>query len=316
MELELDFELLHRIGRGAYGEVWLARDKQRHLVAVKVIYQASFASDVPFNREFVGIRRFEPISRKYDYQLKILHVGQRDEQACFYYVMEAADDLASGFSASSVLFDHLNPQKYQPRTLQAELERQGRLPVSECIEIALALAGALENLHQHRLVHRDVKAANVIFVGGQPKLADIGLVAKNDVTVASVGTEGYIPPEGPGSPQADIYSLGKLLFEISTGVDRLSYPSLPGDLAQWPDWKQFLELNFVIARACHPKPAHRYRSARTMYADLTELKMGKSLRARQRRRRWIKAAMIISGMLVLAALAMSRWRDWLHAPQP
>jgi eukaryotic-like serine/threonine-protein kinase len=305
--LELDFELLHRIGRGAYGEVWLARDKQRHLVAVKVIYQASFASDVPFNREFQGIRRFEPISRGYDYQLKILHVGQRPEEGCFYYVMEAADDLASGISASSVLFNYLAPQKYQPRTLKAEVQRKGRLPVSECIDIALALAGALENLHQHGLVHRDVKAANVIFIGGQPKLADIGLLAKNDARVANVGTEGYLPPEGPGSPRADIYSFGKLLYEISTGLDRLSFPSLPDDLAQWSDWKSFLELNVVIARACHPKSAKRYRSARAMYAALVQIKSGKSLRAKFRSRWWVKAAVFV-GLGALALLAFFNFK--------
>ena len=55
--------------------------------------------------------------------------------------------------------------------------------------------------------------SNIIFVSGQPKLADIGLVTGIDEAKSFVGTAGYIPPEGPGRPEADIYSLGKVLYE-------------------------------------------------------------------------------------------------------
>src|SRR2546425_11357099 len=47
-----------------------------------------------------------------------------------------------------------------------------------------------------------------------------------------VGTAGFIPPEGPGTPQADLYSLGKVLYEISTGKDRQAFPELPAELIQ------------------------------------------------------------------------------------
>jgi serine/threonine protein kinase len=57
-------------------------------------------------------------------------------------------------------------------------------------------------------------------VNGIPKLADIGLVARAEATLSFVGTEGYLPPEGPGTRQADIFSLGKVLYELSTGQDR------------------------------------------------------------------------------------------------
>jgi serine/threonine protein kinase len=83
-------------------------------------------------------------------------------------------------------------------------------------DLALALAG----LHAHGLVHRDIKPSNVIFVGGAPKLADIGLVTATISAQTFVGTEGFVPPEGPGTPAADVFSLGKLLYEISTGLDR------------------------------------------------------------------------------------------------
>src|SRR4029077_17867338 len=94
-----------------------------------------------------------------------------------------------------------NPESYVPKTLRAVLKERGRLPVDECVEIALALSSALAHLHQHGLVHRDIKPSNIIFVQGAPKLADIGLVTDADTTLSYVGTEGYIPPEGPGAAQ-------------------------------------------------------------------------------------------------------------------
>src|SRR5439155_13558628 len=106
---------------------------------------------------------------------------------------------------------------------RSELKQHGALRIDRVIEIGHALAGALAHLHAQDLVHRDVKPSNIIFVGGVAKLADIGLVAGVDDARSFVGTEGYIPPEGPGTPSADCYSLGKLLYELSTGHDRTAW---------------------------------------------------------------------------------------------
>ena len=83
---------MQRIGAGAYGEVWLARNILGQLRAVKIIHRNRFIDPRPFEREFEGIQRFEPISRSHPSQLAILHVGKNDEAGCFYYVMELADD--------------------------------------------------------------------------------------------------------------------------------------------------------------------------------------------------------------------------------
>ena len=84
-------------------------------------------------------------------------------------------------------------------------------------EIALNLSNGLAHLHEKGLVHRDIKPSNVIFVNGVPKLADVGLVSIGSDASTFIGTTGYIPPEGPGTPQADIYALGKTLYELLTG---------------------------------------------------------------------------------------------------
>ena len=202
-----DYELLRRVGRGAYGEVWLARNLTGSFVAVKVVARTAFEYDRPFEREFEGIKRFEPVSRSDPAQVAVLHVGRGD--GFFYYVMELADDanldaadqqetseiprqvsdtgrppsvqdpaLGSYRPASRIR----NPESYCPHTLREDLKRQGRLLVVRCVQTGLALARALAHLHKCGLVHRDVKPSNVIFVGGVPKLADIGLVASVDAT--------------------------------------------------------------------------------------------------------------------------------------
>src|SRR6266545_471901 len=88
-----DYELLRPIGRGAYGEVWLARNVTGSWVALKIVHRSAFDHDRPFEREFEGIKRFEPISRSDPSQVAILHVGSGE--GFFYYVMELADDAES-----------------------------------------------------------------------------------------------------------------------------------------------------------------------------------------------------------------------------
>ncbi len=293
--VDLDYQLIRLIGRGGYGEVWLVRDKEGTYRACKVVYRESFHHDRPYEREYEGIRKFEPVSYASESQVRILHVGRRDAGGYFYYIMELADDAGGGPA--------LQPDSYVPRTLKSELERRGRLPADECIRIGLSLSAALENLHQHGLIHRDIKPANIIFVKGVPKLADIGLVTEADVTVSYVGTGGFIPPEGPSSPQADVYSLGKVLYEISTGKDRLEYPELPANFGDLPDREALLELNSVLAEACAADARKRYASAKALHVDLKLLQDGKSVRQiRSSKKRWKFAARVAATLVLLLLL--------------
>jgi serine/threonine protein kinase len=271
---ELDYEVLKLIGRGGYGEVWLVRDKDGRYVACKVVYREQFANERPYEREYEGIRKFEPVSRANESQVNIIHVGRRDHAGYFYYLMELADDATQG--------QHIVPAEYVPKSMGVELKRRGVIPAGECIRLGLSLSAALENLHEHGLIHRDVKPGNIIFVKGIPKLADIGLVSDRDGQVSYVGTEGYIPPEGPGSAPGDVYALGKMLYEMSTGKDRLDYPELPTNLGGEAERNALLELNAVINKACERDLKKRYRTAAELHADLTFLSSGKSVRQRKR----------------------------------
>src|SRR3954454_2840153 len=169
--------------------------------------------------------------------------------------------------------DHLAARRIdvgsnEPRTWRTDLPRHKRLSADESIRLGLSLTEALEALHGRGLTHRDIKPSNIIFIEGVPKLADIGLVAASGQQ-SFVGTEGYIPPEGPGTPCADIYSLGKLLYETCTGKDRLDFPEVDSQLSRRPDRERLLRLNDVLVKACANDPNKRYGSAAEMHRDLT-----------------------------------------------
>src|SRR5688572_10518486 len=87
-----DHEVLQFIGSGASGEVWLAKSAMGTLRAAKVVRRKRFQHDRPYEREFDGLKHFEPISRKHDGLVNILQVGRHD--GYFYYVMEAADSVS------------------------------------------------------------------------------------------------------------------------------------------------------------------------------------------------------------------------------
>lgn len=265
-----DHEVLRCIGRGSYGEVWLARAVTGVFRAVKVVRREDFELDRTFEREFQGILKFEPVSRDHPGLVDILHVGRNEEEGFYYYVMELGDDREIGA--------RINPVDYEPRTLGTDRVAKKRLPLEEVLEIGMHLAGALQHLHETGLSHRDIKPSNIIFCQGRAKLADIGLVAQTGQRTF-VGTEGFVPPEGPGSPAADIFSLGMVLYEISTGKDRLHFPELADDPGPAEEKNRRHMLNEVICKACDPNPRRRFASGKSLAEALRAVRRGRYHRA-------------------------------------
>lgn len=288
-----DHDVLRKIGGGAYGEVWMARAVTGALRAVKVVFREDFSDERTFEREFEGILKFEPISRDHPGLVNILHVGRSPNGTSFYYyVMELGDDVHTG--------QDINPVEYEARTLRADGTVGVRLDTDLCIDVGLSLSEALAHLHSCGLAHRDVKPSNVIFVNGKAKLADIGLVAARGQRTF-VGTEGFVPPEGPGSAQADVYSLGKVLYEIATGKDRLEFPELPDTLPGGLEKKRWLELNQIICEICEPRISKRTINTADKLADaLRSLSRGKR---RPRRGHSIWATTLI-------LLGFAGWASW------
>ena len=114
------------------------------------------------------------------------------------------------------------------QTLEAELAARGPFPAEDLARTGVELCRALTAVHRAGLVHRDVKAQNVLQeASGRIVLGDFGtgheLHEAADAT-AMAGTPAYLAPEvfqnAPATPQRDVYSLGALLFHLATG----SYP--------------------------------------------------------------------------------------------
>ena len=331
-----DHELLRRIGGGSYGEVWLARNVMGTLRAIKILLRQSFEERDAFDREFSGLQKFEPVSRTHEGLVDILQIGRSERR--LYYVMELADDgresdremgsrsenkLINDHSSSARTSQHSNATIWQylnlyvPRTLRFDLTRHGRLPAEKCVEIGLKLTSALAHLHGHGLVHRDVKPSNIIFVNSQPRLADIGLVAETSEAHSYVGTMGFIPPEGPGTPQADLYSLGKVLYELSTGRNQRDYPNLPPGFHELPDYTTLIELNQILLKACETNPKLRYKSAKEMHGHLLRVRRGESIR----QIRWMEKALpracrVAAIVFVLALLGIVIQQQIKNNEQP
>jgi formylglycine-generating enzyme required for sulfatase activity/serine/threonine protein kinase len=288
-----DMKVLRQIGGGSYGEIWMARSVTDTLRAVKVVYRNDFDDDRTFEREFEGILKYEPVAREHPGLVDILHVGrdQTGEEEFYFYVMELGDDVEHG--------SQIRPSDYEPRTLRSDMLRAGKRPlaVGFCAEAGAKLAGALTHLHSQGLAHRDVKPSNVIFVKGQACLADIGLVAARDQRTF-VGTEGFVPPEGPGSAGADVYALGKVLYEMATGKDRLDFPELPDEPIPKADNKRWLTLNRIICETCDPRIKKR------RYTEAADLERVLDLIHRSRRIQKKRAPLGLAASVLAVALGL------------
>ncbi|HKX61597.1 MAG TPA: serine/threonine-protein kinase, partial [Verrucomicrobiae bacterium] len=296
--------LIRPIGKGGFGEVWLARNVVGTYRAAKIVSRASLEREGDFRRELNGIQKFEPVSRLHDGLVDVLQIGHAADETYFYYVMELGDDVEPR--------QEFAVDDYQPRTLTAECHRRNRIPANETALIGAQLAAALEFLHQNGLIHRDIKPSNVLFVGGHAKIGDPGLVAAIEGQHTLGGTLGYIPPEGPGTPQADIFSLGKLLYVITTGKGPGEYPRLPPEMMTFADAKDLQRLNLVILRACAYDPSARYATAEELRKDLLGVHAGGSPEETRRRLRLARNIGLIL-LVLLTLVAAGLYRTWRQA---
>jgi hypothetical protein len=266
-----DYELFEPpLGEGAFGKVWLVRNAIGQWQALKAVYAAKFGEErKPYESEFKGIKRYKPISDKHPALLRVDFVSKMKREGYFYYVMELGDSEVGGWQE--------DPSRFQARDLASVCRRapRGRIAPAECLKTAVTLAEALDFLHRQKLLHRDIKPNNVIFVNGSPKLADIGLVTDirpPEEVQTWAGTAGFMPPppEPPGTVQADIYAFGMTLFVISTSRQASFYPALRAALGERSHKPEFARLDAIILKACDPDLTGRYKTAAEMLRDLQE----------------------------------------------
>src|SRR5436309_2815393 len=230
-----DYELLRELGSGGMGTVYLARDiRLDSSVAVKVLRPELWT--VEAEKQFVEEAR---ILRRLAHA-NIVPVHDVDErQGLTFYVM---DYLAGD-------------------TLQSRLEGSGPLSVRDARKLGRDLLEALEVAHQNRVIHRDVKPANVFFDGERGVLTDFGIARrlteeqKTDLRILQ-GTAAYMAPEqfaGVADARTDLYSAGMVIYEAFTGRRWAKTAPKAGD---WVGVPFFVAR--VLRRALELDPTNRW----------------------------------------------------------
>ena len=185
--------------------------------------------------------------------------------------------------------------------LSAMLRRRGRVPVEEAVDLLEPVCGALETAHEVCVIHRDVKAGNIMVVGEgaarSVKLLDFGMAKLIDGPEASsgfttmgrrIGTMAAMAPEqilgGRVDARADIYALGILLYQLLTG----QHPFACKDEVELA-WRHIEEppprpsgqapvtalVDAVVLRSLEKAPERRFQSAQAFFAALCEAAGGR-----------------------------------------
>jgi eukaryotic-like serine/threonine-protein kinase len=287
-----DFDFVRPIGEGGFGQVWLAINRTTGRPrAVKVISRARSENRDPAGREVASLTRLEAnVCHRHPNLLAIHHVGETAEH--LFYVMDLADDLSGGADPTHA--------DYRPATLDNRIAA-GPLDPAECERFAKQLLAALTCLHEAGMVHRDVKPANCLFVGGELKLGDFGLLTAASLSASRLGTLRYMPPDGCMDARADVYAAGLVIYEMITGASADRFPSLGDRAAAIAEDPRLGRLNRLALRACDPDPGERFRNAKEMLAELTSAERPP---ARSRRRRWFALAGIAAVAAAVAFLCL------------
>jgi len=254
-----DFDLIRPVGSGGFGEVWLATNRTTgQLRAVKVIPLHSSGQADPAAREISSLTRLDANSRcRHPNLLQIHHVGKTARH--LFYVMDPADDV-SGEPAS-------DKPDYRPATLQTMLQ-DGPLAPDLCLDYARQLLAGLAMLHAAGMVHRDVKPANCLFVGGQLKLGDFGLLTAAHPLVSRLGTQKYMPPDGRMDMRADVYAAGLVIYEMLSGLPVDEFPRLGTQSKHVGNSPILTAMLRLVLRACERESEKRPPDARAMLAEL------------------------------------------------
>jgi eukaryotic-like serine/threonine-protein kinase len=286
-----DFDFVRPIGEGGFGQVWLAINRTTGQPrAVKVIPRIRAGNLDPAGREVASLTRLEAnLCHRHSNLLAIHHVGETAEH--LFYVMDLADDL-SGQA------DPTHPD-YRPATLD-NLLAAGPLDADKCQHYAVQLLSALACLHEAGMVHRDVKPANCLFVGGELKLGDFGLLTAASLTVSRLGTLRYMPPDGCMDARADVFAAGLVIYEMTTGLGAERFPSLGPRVRAISEDRRLGQLNRLALRACDPDPSRRFRNAQEMLAELTAVERSSAGSRRIKR-------LALVGLIVIVAALVFLW---------
>lgn len=304
------YQVVGRLGRGAMADVYDAVDSTGHEVALKV-FKAGGGMSYTMLERFRREAEATKILRRHPYILTVYASGHEGD--LHYIAMERIKD-----SRSLDSFFHRRPAR------------------QDILKVGLKIAEALQYSHDHQIIHRDVKPANVLLDEFQdPMLTDFGVAELTDwpsltLDGALTGTPLYMAPEQArgevATPSSDVYSLAVVLYEGLLG-------EMPYELGEAAPTSAILDavkhqapkpprgidstisrdLQYVLLRALRKSPSERYSSAREFAADLEAVLEGKPLAARwvspwSRAGFWVRQHRTgLAGATAILCLGMVGW---------
>ncbi len=252
------FELVREIGRGSFGVVFEARDRQLgRLVAFKAVRPG---------RESQVVFRQEVLQREAEAAAQLNHPN-----------IVSLYDVGTCESGPYLIMELLRGETLRDRL------RRGRLPLKEALEVAIDVAWALDHAHGAGVIHRDLKPANVFLTtDSRVKLLDYGLAHVFGAGSRwAVGTPAYMAPEqwlkGPQDTRTDVFGAaatfaetltGKLPYRVTEDTSTVLEPGARPDLSgvELPP-----PLTALLRRALSPEPAVRPRDGHAWLAALLDI---------------------------------------------
>jgi serine/threonine protein kinase len=256
------YTLIEKLGKGAFGEVWLAEEKT-------AISAHRFALKLP-NEEDVdleAIRQEADVWENVKGHPNILPIIKAD-------IFEGQIYIASEYAPDGSLSVWLK-------------KHNGKAPTIElAVQMIKGILAGLEHLHSKGVIHRDLKPANILLQSETPRIADFGIarLAKSETTnsALSAGTPSYMAPEcfySVRSEQTDIWAVGVLFHKLLSGKLPFSHPDqvsvmnavLNGEPAIDDEIPE--NLRQVIRTALQKDTAQRYKSAAEMREALNNVSL-------------------------------------------
>lgn len=254
------YRIIARLGNGGFGAVYKAEDTQfgNRLVAIKEMNRGGLGPE-----EIAGAA--EAFKRE---ALLLANLKHPSLPSIYDHFTEAG--------RWYLVMDYIEGE-----TLEARLDRVGRLRVEEALQIGMQLGEVLRYLHacQPPIIFRDLKPANIIMTPqGHVYLIDFGLARLFDPAQARnsnpFGSPGYAAPEQYDSPQttvrADIYSLGATLHQMITGIHPSMRPFEFVPIQFTPD-SPLADFGALIMRMLEMNPGRRPESMATVLHELQHI---------------------------------------------